>query len=399
MEKRVIPIIITGFFTIFIGFAVRYSYGLLLPEMLPSFNSSKAGAGVVYASYFAAYTLFSPLLGLLTDRYSARFLLVFFVSLLGIGVFLMSISTSIFQASLFFTLVGIGQSACWVPVVTVVQRWVSENRRGAALAIVDLGSASGIVTISFSAPLIVGMYTWRGGWVTLGLIALVVAFMNLIFMKSNPTDEVKHAKLTDKPSPAESDKMNLITLFAKREFWLIGLAYLLVGFCILIPFAFLTSYATEELSIPFNTATRLIGVIAIAGIVGKLTLGFLSDVVGRVNTMMICGTFLVLGGLGMVYSSSFDLLTVSSAVLGIGYGALWPVYAAAARDFFPAQYAGTVIGLWTLLLGLGSIVSPIITGWTIDVTRSYHGAFWLVTISAGLSMVMLMPIAFKRKLD
>ena len=72
MRPRLIGIIIAGFSTIFVAFAIRYSYGLLLPEMLSGLSISKTEAGIIYSSYFLTYTLFSPLLGLLVDRFDAR---------------------------------------------------------------------------------------------------------------------------------------------------------------------------------------------------------------------------------------------------------------------------------------------------------------------------------------
>ena len=181
--------------------------------------------------------------------------------------------------------------------------------------------------------------------------------------------------------------------FRNRNFWLIGLSYLLIAFSILIPFAFLPTYATQELLIPYTSATRLIAVIAVAGVCGKLVLSHLSDFVGRVRIMKLCGAFVAAGGLGMVYAQESSMLAVSAAVLGIGYGATWPVYAASARDFFPQEYSGSIVGLWTVCLGIGSTLSPIITGWTIDVTGRYGWAFILVTISAAMSSLLLFPIA------
>ena len=113
MSKRAIAILIAGFFTLFTAYAIRYAYGMLLPEMLVDFNISKAQAGVIYSSYFFTATLFSPALGLLVDRWNARVILSVFLALLGIGAFLMSLSTTVLQASAFFAIVGIGHSACW----------------------------------------------------------------------------------------------------------------------------------------------------------------------------------------------------------------------------------------------------------------------------------------------
>lgn len=392
MSNRAVAIIIAGFFTLFASFAIRYGYGLLLPEMIPSLGISKTEAGIIYSSYFIAYTIFSPILGLLVDRSDAKLLLTFFVALLGIGAYLMSFSSSVLYASLFFTLAGIGHSACWVPVVTVVQRWVSERRRGMVLAIVDLGSATGIAVWSILIPLIISSYSWRAGWRSLGLLAFLVAGMNSFLVKSHPP--VESAPQEQKVgAPARIPiKEAYMAIFRDRNFYLIGLSYMLLSFCILIPFAFLVTYATQELLIPYKSATVLVAVIGVTGALGKLVLGHVSDIAGRIWVMMLCGVLTAVGGLGMAYVQGFSWLILFTAVFGIGYGTIWPVYAAAARDFFSKEYAGSVVGLWTLCHGIGSILSPLISGWTIDVTGSYVWAFLLTVISGVMSLLLLIPI-------
>jgi MFS family permease len=68
MNKHGLAVIIGGSCTIFTGFAIRSSYGVVLPKLLPSLGISKTEAGVIYGLFFMAYTVFSPLLGLLGDR-------------------------------------------------------------------------------------------------------------------------------------------------------------------------------------------------------------------------------------------------------------------------------------------------------------------------------------------
>ena len=183
------------------------------------------------------------------------------------------------------------------------------------------------------------------------------------------------------------------SLFLDGRFWCIGLSYMLIAFSILIPYAFLVTYATQELHIPYKSATGLIAVIAIAGVFGKLVLGHISDIVGRLRVMMLCGVFTAAGGLGMAFGRGFSTMVLSAAVFGIGYGAIWALYAASARDFFPKEHTGSVIGLWTLYLGIGSILSPVMAGWLIDSTGGYRGAFVLVTLGGVIASLLLIPIA------
>jgi OFA family oxalate/formate antiporter-like MFS transporter len=393
MCKRTIAIIIAGFLTVFIAFAVRYAYGLLLPEMLPALSISNTQAGVVYSSYFIAYTLFSPILGLLADRYDARFILTFFVGILGLGAFLMSYSTSVINASFFFTLAGLGHSACWVPVVALIQRWVSDKRRGIALAFTDIGSATGIAVWSALLPLIVATYNWRTGWTSLGMFALFVAVMNFLLVRSHPEQESSSQHATSTRFTHETVRATYKRLLYNGTFWLVGLSYLAIAFSILIPFTFLSIYVSQGLGMPYEDATRLIAVIAIAGVLGKLVLGHLSDTLGRIRVMMLCGALVATGCLGLAYFQRYATLFLSTIIFGIGYGAIWPVYAASAADFFSKGSAGSVVGLWTIYLGIGSMISPVVTGWTIDVTGGYAWAFILAMISAVISLVLLLPLA------
>jgi len=397
MNKRAIAVIIAGFFTIFVAYAIRYSFGLLLPHMLISLEISKTQAGVIYSSYFIAYSVFSPILGLLTDRYNNRYLLTIFVFMLGAGAFLMSYSSSVINASIFFTIAGIGHSACWVPVVTLVQRWVSDRYRGTALAFTDLGSATGIIVWSMTMPLIVSGYSWMFGWKSLGISACIVAGLNFLAVREPPDGESASGnQMTDKGS-CESFWITYKKLFQDTSFWLIGMSYLLIGFSILIPFTFLSTYAVQELKMPYNIATGLIAVIAIAGVFGKLILGHLSDTFGRTKLMMLCGALTAGGSLGIAYSQVFLTICIFTAVFGIGYGAIWAIYAAASRDYFPREISGSVIGLWTLYLGIGSVLSPVIAGWAIDRTGSYTWAFLLSVISSVISLLLILPIDRKAR--
>lgn len=143
---------------------------------------------------------------------------------------------------------------------------------------------------------------------------------------------------------------------------------------------------------PYGAATRLIAVIAISAVFGKLMLGPLSDAVGRIRVMMLCLILTGVGNLGMAYLRGFYELNLFTAIFGFGYGAIWPVYAASVSDYFSRKSTGSVIGLWTLYLGVGSMLSPVINGWVIDITGKYSWAFILAVMSAVISLLLLLPI-------
>jgi len=392
MTKRAIGVIISGFFTLFIAFSIRYSYGLILPYMLPSLTISKTEAGIIFSSYFLTSTLLAPLFGMLVDRFDSRLILTIFVGILGIGSYLMSFSSSVIQACIFFGMVGVGHSACWAPVVTVVMRWVSQKRRGMIISIVDLGSTTGIAVWSIIIPFIIQGFSWRTVWTILGIVALIVAGMNFFFVRSHPPEHSFASNSKNAQKIKIPIKEAYKKIFRDSKFYLIGFSYLLISFSILIPFTFLAIYATQELMIPYGSAASLLVFVAITGAIGKLTLGYISDMVGRIKIMMLCGLLIASGTIGMAFAHKLSILFIFSIIFGVGYGTIWPVYAASARDLFHKDYSGSIIGLWTLYHGLGSIISPSLSGWIIDNTGNYVWAFLLAMSSALLSFLLLLPI-------
>ncbi len=390
MDRR-LAVLVACFCTIFTSYAVRYGYGILLPEMLPALAISKTEAGVIYASFFIAYTVLSPVLGLLGDKYNVRLLLTLFVTVLGAGTFLMAYSSSIIQASLFFILAGIGSAVCWAPTMALAQRWTSDKHRGQTLAFIDVGSSLGIVGTSTAVPMIATAHNWRAGWMSLGALGFAVAAINFLAVRSHPGEQSKLRQKRLEQHAGEPVSVIYMRLLRDIRFWLIGLAYLFTGFSIIIPFTFLSTYAVQELAFTYEAATRLITVIGIGAIVGKITLGPLSDKVGRIRVMMLCALLIAGGSLGMAYSQGIRLV-VFTAIFALGYGTVWSMYAASASDYFSKESSGSIVGLWTVYLGIGSILSPIIAGWIADTTGTLSWSFVLAAAGAIISIFLLVPM-------
>jgi MFS family permease len=378
------------FATVLIAYSIRYSYGTLLPDMLSALNISKAEAGIIYSCYFIAYTILSPVLGILADRFNLRLLLAGFVALMGAGTFLMQYSSSVIQASLFFTIAGIGCAACWAPVMALAQRWINDKRRGMSLSLIDAGSSLGVMVSGALVPLAAAVFNWQTSWLILGLAGIFLGVVNLLFIRDFPESQDKSKNLQFQKLKISGASYRRI--LSDSRFWLTGLAYLLTGFAIIIPFTFLTTFAVRELSFPYSSATLLITIIGAGGLTGKLTLGPSSDKLGRIKIMILCAILISGGCLAMVFSHGW-ILAVVCFLYGIGYGACWAMYAACASDFFSRESAGGIIGIWTLLMGIGSILGPVMAGWLGDVTGTLKWAFILAMAAGWGSLLLLLPVS------
>jgi OFA family oxalate/formate antiporter-like MFS transporter len=132
-------------------------------------------------------------------------------------------------------------------------------------------------------------------------------------------------------------------------------------------------------------------VIGISAVIGKIVLGSLSDKIRRIKIMLLCALLIAVGCLGMSYEHGVTL-TAFAVIFGVGYGTVWSMYAASSSDYFPKEYSGSIVGLWTLYLGIGSTLSPVIAGWIADTTGTLAWSFVLAAAGAALSFLLLIPL-------
>lgn len=392
LRGRAAAVLVACMCTAFAAFSIRYSYGVLLPEMLSPLSMTKAQAGAIYAAYFAINCLMSPFIGIVADRCNLRILITAFVMLMGVGTLFMQYATTVIQASVFFAIAGMGAAACWAPVMVIAQRWTGDSIRGTVLSLVDAGSSLGVMAAGTLIPLFVAGSGWQSGWSFLGLMAVTVGAVNFICIRNRPRQApdcsaaaYDHCRVSDEPGISYS------SLFSNRLFWNIALAYLFNGFAIIIPFTFLNTYACKELAMPYETAGFLITLTGIGGLVGKLTLGPLSDTFGRAVILLVCAALVTAGALGMAYSTGVALQVVTF-LFGVGYGACWGMYAACASDYFSKKSVGAILGTWSLYLGIGSFVAPIVSGWAADRSGTLQSAFIVAACGGVASLLLLLPL-------
>ncbi len=284
--------------SVFMTYSIRLSYGILMPEMILSLKITKAQAGAIASSFYLAYTIFTPLLGYLVDRASARRLLTSFSLILGIGTYLMGKPTTLIEAGLFFAVVGIGASAMWTPLVTVVQRWYGGKRRGMALGILSISYAVGYGLMGLILPIIVAHDGWRACWSMLAIGAFALVPLNAIFLRNQPQEMGETpwgdpaGLKTRAPGEGKKGKTGYGDLLRLPNLWWAALSYLFIAFTAYVIITFIVTYGSMELGFAYGNAALLASSIACGGIGGAFLLPILSDYWGRKQ-------FLVLINLGM----------------------------------------------------------------------------------------------------
>jgi sugar phosphate permease len=399
MKKRIHwawVILIASFVTIFTNISIRFSYGILMPEMITSLKITNTQAGVIASSFYLAYTIFSPLLGFLIDRVSARKLLILFSFILGIGTFLMGKPASLFQACLFFAIVGIGSSAMWTPVFTLVQRWFGVRRRGMVVGILSSAFTIGYGIMGLILPPLVSRFDWRTCWFILSIPAFALILINGLLIRTKPHDlnlkpwgEDSFIPI-ENPSPAAQAGLRYRELLKIRNLWLVAISYFFIAFTAYVINIFVVTYGTMELSFPYAKAAKLASAIAFSGFIGSLLLPILSDSLGRKRCLTLIDISLSVSIILVISAGNhWNALVATICIFGFFYAAVWPMYAAAAADFFPAGATGSVLGFWTIFYGLGLMLAGILGGYIADLTGSFTRSFILAAFAGALGTFFL----------
>ena len=393
-------ILATCFINLFINYSARLGYAVVLPEMIRTLGFGRAAGGSIYNAYLFSYIVLTPLTGYLTDRLGARRVITTCSLILGLGVVLRGTITTLWMACLFYAIAGLGATGMWTPVITVVQRWFSPNRRGLALGILSTGYGLGFATIGAAFPWIVHHFSWRYAWYFLGAGALAMVLLNGLLLRSDPessgyvpwgqANEPSRAGETDVTTPTRGGFFSLV--FKDIKFWLIGLSYLSIAYSLYGITTFMVDYAKNQMGLPLEKASLLATVHGVCQVVGVLTIVPLSDYLGRKRTIIISNSFITACLIGILFTgNSWEMLFVLVGCTAFFFGATFPLYGACAGDYFPRDVMGTVIGAWTPLYGLGAILVHWITGILRDTTGIYDHAFIInaAMAAAGLFLICL----------
>ena len=389
----------TCFITLFINYSVRIgAYPILLPEMIKDLHLTKAQAGLIKSAFAITYLVFAPIMGWLTDRVGGRKVISFFCLILGGGTFLMGHAKSLLTSACFFGIVGLGAAAMWVPSATLIQKWFGTNKRGLALGILNASAGTGFGLMGLFLPVIVVEYNWRFGWFILGIAGLFLFLLDGVLLRDRPEDMSlspwggRLGETTEKDFPKRAGYLQILK---QRQFWIVGISYLLVAYASYALIDFIVTYGKMELNIPYGVASLFITVAAFTGIPGGVLIMMLSGYFGTKRSLGLTYLLVALSILLIIFSgNNLLLLIVGVAWFGVLYGGIFPLVAACARDYFPKEITGTALGLLTIFYGLGAMTSPIITGHLADVTGTFR---WSFGVGACLSLSSGVLTGFLRK--
>ncbi|GAG09031.1 unnamed protein product, partial [marine sediment metagenome] len=136
-------VVAVAFIIIMLGYGTRYSFGIFFKPVLTEFEWPRAMVSGAFSLSMIFYGLLGIVMGGLNDKFGPRIVLTLSGILIGLGYFLMSLVSSVWQFYLFYgVIIGTGMGGYWVPTLSTVARWFTK-RRGMFNGIVLTGTGLG----------------------------------------------------------------------------------------------------------------------------------------------------------------------------------------------------------------------------------------------------------------
>jgi OFA family oxalate/formate antiporter-like MFS transporter len=127
-----------------------------------------------------------------------------------------------------------------------------------------------------------------------------------------------------------------------------------------------------------------VAILAIFNTLGRVVSGFLSDRIGRTNTMILAFALQAVNMFAFSYYTTPALLIFGAAFTGLCYGTIFTLFPATTADYYGVKNLGVNYGLVFTGFGVAGIIGPMLGGKIRDAFGNYHNAF---TISAIMLLV------------
>lgn len=173
----------------FLSYLYRVVNAVIAPELTQDLGIGPADLGLLTSAYFLTFAAFQLPLGILLDRYGPRRTEAILLIFAAAGAYLFSIATTTTDLVLARALIGFGVSACLMAAFKAYVLWFPREKlpmiNGFQMAAGSLGALTGTVPVEMA----LGFTDWRGVFLVLSVLTLVVSAIVFFVVPERTTDK------------------------------------------------------------------------------------------------------------------------------------------------------------------------------------------------------------------
>jgi len=374
-----------------------YSYGVFFKAIAAEFGDSRLGVSIGISVTQGVGAVLAPFIGRALDRYPLKRVIATGAIAMGSGFLLLGFAQTPLQFYLVLGIfIGFGAGAMGqLATSKLVSNWFV-LKRGTALGIAATGiSVSGVVMPATTAWLI-GEFGWRNGFITYGIITLVVVVpvvLRLVISKPEDVGLLPDGETEATTLPPPRPALRTREFMSNPNFWFL---VAIIGLLFCIQSATLIHMVPQltDRGINLVSASFIASCTAFFGILGKLIYGALVDRWDVRRALWMGIGFQVAGQLFMLLTDGYVGFLIGASLFGFGMGGIVPMQGAVVGAAFGRESFGRVLGAMRPAMSVIHLIGVPFAGWMYDVTGSYDPAFqtflvlYLVTalVVAGLKV-------------
>lgn len=156
--------------------------------------------------------------------------------------------------------------------------------------------------------------------------------------------------------------------------------------------------AQNMIGMPVASATIAVSVLALFNAAGRVMAGFVSDIIGRINTLTVMLVLAAFGLLLLLFSGEGDVLKfyIGISIIGLCFGSFMGVYPGFTADQFGAKNNSVNYGIMFIGFAAAGYIGPTLVSKVYAADLSYHRAF---LIALGLVVAGLVLSGVYRRLN
>ena len=378
------------------------AFGVFITPLEEEMRWSRAGVSIAFSINIAVTFIVGIFWGWLSDRWSVRGVLGVTGVIMGLGLFLTAMSTSLWQMYIFYgVIVGIGLGGTGGPLTAIVVRWFPMSP-GMALGIIYSGFGAASAVVPILAERLISSYGWRFGFEGLSYLIWGAFFVGVILLReprplpssSAPATQVAKPEANPEANP-EGDpalagqprsstsaqgvsddalSMDLRAASRTRAFWTL-FAMMFVGDLVLNMVLVHLVPRVEDAGIASATAVTLLTVTGFVNMVSTMAGGLMGDRFGARRVYFASLLLLAIAMMWLIASSKLWMFYIFAVAFGMANGGWFPQGPVLAARIYGARYMGSICAGLFLGAGIGGVIGPIVAGYVFDTLDSYQIAF------------------------
>ena len=392
------PVLIGGSLILLISFAIRSTFGLFQIPIAEQFMWARSEFSMAIAIQNLAWGIGTPIFSAFAEKFGDRKAITIGLILYALGIFISSSASSPEAHQFLNILIGFGIAGSgFGPILAVVGRTASAEKRSLALGITTAAGSAGQVVGPPLAAILLDVMPWSSVFIVFAVISiLTIVIVPLLKSPKKITKKEVEENLSDALKDAFKDP-TYIMLFLGFFSCGFQLAFITAHFPAFIAEASSPIIQGSLISIVCNSVASLgalsIALIGLFNIIGSIAAGAMGKHFTKKYLLSIIYTGRTIAAIAFIM---LPITPTSVVIFSIVMGSLWlatvPLTSGIIGYIYGLKFMGTLYGIVFLSHQIGSFVGVWLGGLFYDIYGSYDLVWWVGIGVGAFSAIIHLPV-------